>query len=458
MTKDSIMRRFANGRGVAAIAGCCALLVLAGCFSSGYLKNDFSAYSREYGDSSNHQLLLNVARLSRDEPPYFVQLGQINQQHMTSGSLGESTTNSSATHPNGVAARIIQQTLSLGGTAGGTISEQPSFQFVPLNGDTLTQAITSPISQKVFLTLYDQGYPADELARVLFESIQAPDDPGDPAKDVSQVNVFVNDPRSSTYRSFLAVCARLRKSQLDRTVIVKQRRKKKKTHFPDANISDMVTAKNAGLTVTNPKTNPLAGGYDVTDPAGEYSLVRNIENAKDDQFFAYFPQLNDEPDDIDPKEKNFGVKLSMRTFISVLTAVSKEEERYKQLRKGEKVERAVFEQLKCELGDNRSPITSPIIIKYVDDDRETKGKDDRFLPILTLHRPEKELSGDYQELVDVPYKGLLFSVGDRDPSKTDNSVVTRRSNRRVFTLLSYLFTQIAVDPKKLPVQQFIQVQ
>jgi hypothetical protein len=52
-------------------------------------------------------------------------------------------------------------------------------------------------------------------------------------------------------------------------------------------------------------------------------------------------------------------------------------------------------------------------------------------------------------LVDISYKGKKYEIGD--------SASTNTWNRDVFILLNQLFTQVAMDPNKLPVQQLIQV-
>jgi len=411
------------------IAGFCGFSLLSGCFSSGYFKNDFSAYSREVGESSNRQLLLNLARLSRDEPPYFIQIGQINQQHTTGGSLGDSTTNGSLTHPSGVAARIVQQTLTLGGTAGATMSEQPSFQFVPLQGDTLSQAITTPIPDKLFLTLYDQGIPADELARTLIQSIQVS------PKGVKGSKIFVNDPRNGTYPYFLMICAKFKDCQDGNFLIVdKTGGKVKKTHFKSANITDMATAKGAGLTVANNGND----GYDVTDPSTNYQLAPAPDAAESNDFvklIASFASGKNDP-------SKSGIKVTMRTFMHAMSAVSKEEKYFKYIQDGD------YYLLDSQVTvDKKHSPDSPVSIKIGNDSQPVT-------PILKLQQSRIHLSKEYQELLHLDYKGETYSIGDNHPEQSAEG----HSDRRVFTLLSYLFTEIAVDPKKLPVQQFIQVQ
>ncbi|MDB6036399.1 MAG: hypothetical protein JWM99_240 [Verrucomicrobiales bacterium] len=52
-------------------------------------------------------------------------------------------------------------------------------------------------------------------------------------------------------------------------------------------------------------------------------------------------------------------------------------------------------------------------------------------------------------LVDITYKGKKYEIADNSQTNT--------WNRDIFILLNHLFTQVAIDPNKLPVQQLIQV-
>ena len=64
------------------------LIWLCGCESPRALRSDYEDYSKVFGDSSNKQLLLNLARESRQEPVYFIQLASISSQYQFSTSAG----------------------------------------------------------------------------------------------------------------------------------------------------------------------------------------------------------------------------------------------------------------------------------------------------------------------------------------------------------------------------------
>ncbi|HXP60128.1 MAG TPA: hypothetical protein VN829_06525, partial [Dongiaceae bacterium] len=63
-----------------------ATIWLAGCYTPKVLKSDYREFADTYGDASNQQMLLNLARLANHEPVYFLQLGSFSSQYtFTSG-------------------------------------------------------------------------------------------------------------------------------------------------------------------------------------------------------------------------------------------------------------------------------------------------------------------------------------------------------------------------------------
>jgi hypothetical protein len=63
----------------------------------------------------NRQLLLNLARLSHDEPAYFIQLGNISSQYKFDSTAGFTPSHASVVHPGGNT-NLIQRTLTFGGS------------------------------------------------------------------------------------------------------------------------------------------------------------------------------------------------------------------------------------------------------------------------------------------------------------------------------------------------------
>jgi len=82
-------------------------------------------------------------------------------------------------------------------------------------------------------------------------------------------------------------------------------------------------------------------------------------------------------------------------------------------------------------------------------------------PIMHITIPPVPDGYTYRKAVGLNHEGTDYSVGDIVDAKGKlacQNVDLHSSNRRVFSLLSYLFSDIAIDPKQLPVQQLIQVQ
>ena len=210
------------------------------------LNSDYYDYSDVYGKSVNKQLLLNLARLSRDEPPYFLQLSGFSAQHTLTGSLGLG--NKTTGVDKAVGLTELDGSASVGGT------EQPIFQFVPLNGDPFAQALSSPLNSKIFYTFYDQNMPADMLARTMIKSVDVTFVRNFKDKKSSEVRRLVNDPLDLTYRDFLVWCYILRTYQLEHelTVTVKRPEDPTKIHkFSNINITDYAKAIDYSLSVAN---------------------------------------------------------------------------------------------------------------------------------------------------------------------------------------------------------------
>ena len=170
------------------------LVFLAGCMSPSHpvLGSDYLKYSETYADANNQQLLLNLARLANDDPVNFIQLGSFSSQYGFSAGLGftpssvnnapldytsASSQSTGSTPPSGQdvvsssTTAFIKDALTFGGSVSVGVTATPIFQFFPLTGSNLVNAILAPINDKVFYTYYGQGYPADLLLRTMVTSV-----------------------------------------------------------------------------------------------------------------------------------------------------------------------------------------------------------------------------------------------------------------------------------------------
>src|SRR5215469_2374898 len=77
-----------NG-GMAVVWTVALAIMITGCAPMAY-RGAFNDYSDVYSDSQNHQMLLNLARLSQHAPPYFFQSGNIQANYTFSGNLSAS--------------------------------------------------------------------------------------------------------------------------------------------------------------------------------------------------------------------------------------------------------------------------------------------------------------------------------------------------------------------------------
>ncbi len=204
-------------------------LLLVSC-SGPALRRQFRSYNEAYGDALNHEMLLNLARLENGHPAYYLAIGAINNKLIFSsataaGTAGSFQNTDTTTHntpfvsgtPTSIAGfplralSAVMQTL-FGYSVSETIvaSSNPEFQFIPINNETAARQVLQPISTDVFLALYQQGHPIDQLLRVMIERIETP------RLQSGEQLVLMNSPRSGTaesYERFLRACAILRELQ-----------------------------------------------------------------------------------------------------------------------------------------------------------------------------------------------------------------------------------------------------
>ena len=173
---------------------------------------DYIGFERVYAETSNRELLLNLARLQNHDPTYFFKMGQITSAyHMsaTAGGQGLYATQSSiANRSNGQG----MWTPSL------LYESDPSFQFIPVSDDTNAQLLLKSIPSATFYILYQQGWRVDQLMRVMVDRIEVTS----PSREGGcQVTTYKNAPPSlqpgtnepldpaqlSSYATFLRVVA-----------------------------------------------------------------------------------------------------------------------------------------------------------------------------------------------------------------------------------------------------------
>jgi hypothetical protein len=194
---------------------CFAALPLLSSCTSPALHTHFRDYNTAYADALNEQMLLNLARLENGHPAYYLAIGAIDDRMTISSSAtvgGSGSYQEQKTVPAGAISRVFTSLFGFNGS--GTVSESrtPDFQFIPLNNAAVTEQVLQPLSPSVFYTLYQQGYPIDQLMRVMIERVETTL----PGPNTNQELILVNSPTRGTpesYGKFLRACAILRELQ-----------------------------------------------------------------------------------------------------------------------------------------------------------------------------------------------------------------------------------------------------
>ncbi len=140
-------------------------LGLTGCAAK-RLRTDYTAFERVYAETSNREMLLNLARLENRDPTYFFKVGQITSNWKMQSSLagaGSYAVSSSNPHIGGPAG---------GGTPLVNYENDPVFTFIPVNDETNAQLLLKPIPAETFYFLYEQGWRVDQLLRLMVDRIE----------------------------------------------------------------------------------------------------------------------------------------------------------------------------------------------------------------------------------------------------------------------------------------------
>ncbi len=131
-----------------------SVVLMSGCHSIGpsTVARDRFDYSEGIADSWKRQTLLNIVKLRYDDPPIFVDVGQIVAGYTleTDGSVGGSIQSMSGT--NGV---------TLGGAV--TYIDRPTITYTPLTGSKFIHTIVTPIPPESLFSAIQAGFPADAI-------------------------------------------------------------------------------------------------------------------------------------------------------------------------------------------------------------------------------------------------------------------------------------------------------
>jgi hypothetical protein len=409
---------------------------LTGCLGGPALNKSFNDYSAVYADISNRQLLLNLARAANIHPPRILQLGLINTTFtfasQISGNVGQTTTDGprlevggSQTGPVG----LLSKSLTWGATAGVSHSEQPTFSFTPLAGPQFAQGFLATVPSAVFFSMLEQGEPIDQLLRVLAQSVEYTD----PA--TGKKIILVNDPNPNhpePYVNFLRVagiCLELQQRQMLNVETATTPILSPVPAYDAPSLDQAIKLAEKGLTLMPIPDQP--GKYGIATIVSSTTLhvspdaVTLWEDLLSRPYFqlphmvnrpATLPGARPTPTPEPAAASAAGLSIKLRSFFEIVAWIS--------------TEQAAFERLAVRPGflDSLPPTQRQPAIRLLWD-----GIDESKLetPVAAL-----------------TYGGKVYAITDWKGS---------RWNREVFTLLSYVESQISLDPKSLPVQQLINV-
>src|SRR6202453_4634267 len=206
------------------------IVVLSSCAQEAF-REDFKGFNTAYADMLNEQMLLNLARLDNGHPAQFLAIGSIDSRFTFTGTAagGFNGSNNNSTVVSGtgpvkglfmLAGKALSTTLAVltGESASltGGVTSSPEFQWIPLNNEAVAKQVLQPMDPDVFYSLYQQGFPVDQLLRVMVERIETTL-PGE--GDVA----LVNSPTAgslNSYGRFLRACAILRELQRSGALVI----------------------------------------------------------------------------------------------------------------------------------------------------------------------------------------------------------------------------------------------
>jgi hypothetical protein len=164
----SLPGRKSRGVPVALAASLPALLLLAGCqMGPVAMRANRTLYNEALQDTANEQLLLNVVRLKYREPLSFLEVNAINTNYKfdAAGSLTFTDPKHLRPHLGGTAGG------SHGGSVTGTYAEDPTFSYVPVQGEQFAKRIIGEMDMNTLSMLLRGGWHVDLFLRIAVERI-----------------------------------------------------------------------------------------------------------------------------------------------------------------------------------------------------------------------------------------------------------------------------------------------
>jgi hypothetical protein len=422
-----------------------AAAAVTGC-ASHVLRNSFEDYDEAYAEAENHQMLLNLARLSEHQPSYFFQLGNINALYEFTGSatVGGGQSDHSAVvlpgHGTGltsVASVPLINWLFGPANATGTASSKPTFQFVPLSGGDFAAHLITPLPTAMFHSVFRDGFPVDILMRAMVQQISL----SEGTNEIVLHNIPTRE-NETNYESFLRLCGILRDLQEHGYLMERLVPQSDTNSFPEMTAEptakDLMDAFDKGMNwksengkwhlekesaATNILSFELTPGPDARDYLESFKSRAPYNNTEREG-----AKMIDRLGLVLDKSRSGGGKLEsevqLRSFLFVLANMANEDAAFK-----------ILERDPAFCAAYIPPSELRPVLK-MDWSHETN--------LVSLCRP----------VAKVKYEGKEYEIADE--KHADGTCST--FNRDAFSLATILITQISIDPTKLNYQpQLLQV-
>lgn len=457
-----------------------ALVGLMGCGPK-RMRADFIGFEKVYAETSNREVLLNLARLQNHDTTYFFKLGQISSSYTMGASLA------------GSGQYVIQGTGVGGGNAIGggnptvSFSNTPAFTFIPVNDETSAQLLLKPVPAQTLYNLYLQGWRVDQLFRLMVDRIELTSTNAD-GKGCT-VHTYRNVPpalrskldtssdkdyllEASGYATFLRVSALVYGLQKHGHLLLKGTTTfvpidSKSAITPGSDKPDTLTPKPTDMAAAAAKNESweyddklkqwvlgeqvFGAQFYLNDPADIEADIRSdsrlegLENGESFKesvailsggFSIEEPRSGSSGSDFCPSIPPGGasVHLVMRSLVGLMAAVAQEQDPFQALLKNGSPLPTVTA--------NDKPMTFVQAVPPIE-----------RIPALRLQWTGEKKSGP--PLVEVGYRGVNYEIADEDsPLVPENQYW----NRDMFRLVNQLTAQVTVDISKFPLPGILQLQ
>ncbi len=438
----------------ASLALLCLLPIFLGGCPPRALRTDYKDYENSYAESSNRQMLLNLARLSEHHPTYFFKMGQITTNYRYQATINGNGTYSPPNYPAGPGG---------GGTPAALYEKDPGFSFVPVNDDATAQQLLKPMQAELFYVLFQQGWRVDQLMRLMVDHIEYKPDPNSDV--VHTIRNVASQANLKDYLTFLRISA----------LAYHLQRRGHLIFSADQKFQPVLTG---GVTLV---ANAAPAAKDIVD-AWTKNLVWQQDPANKDswqlgQFVtlpkfkltpSYQPGDKDHPSNV----KAYDVEIDMPELANVLSlgptlqildsnglgfgVLESTGDSSKPAKPGQGSAQLVMRSLigmMAAAAQEQKTFDSLMALAAQDKTQDPIPAAEK-LPLLTLNWDRKEVSELTPVLTSLEYMGKTYMVAD---PRSDNPLNESSWNRDNFRIITQLVALITVDISKFPPQQILQL-